>query len=162
MNLVFQYEPQIDVFRRAQLEDVERCLTRDEYDEVVWVSHGVLADGISQYSAPILVQDNGRKIVLTKRYFESLSSRLNNGQLKKFRLSVCGLNYGKDFYNSHQSGELFSSVDILLHALSKQGVKIDLSKRSTLGSWLYKKEVTSLARYWLEESLPPDRQMIYP
>lgn len=148
IDTVFSSYIEADLFKLAQIRDIEKCFFSGDYDEIIWISHGSsLRDGLSAYSAPILVKPDGSKITLPKRFFLKLISQSNYENLKKVRINLCGLDFSK------KSTEMLSTIDPFIKELEQQNVEVDLSKKFAFGSWILKENVTRLDPKWLMESI---------
>ncbi|MFZ4404590.1 MAG: hypothetical protein ACOYOK_10860 [Pseudobdellovibrionaceae bacterium] len=153
---VFQYYKKADIYYQAQIEDIKFCFKSNQYEEIIWLSHGIA--NLKKYgfqTAPTLTKLDGSTLVLTKRFFESLLMNTNLGNLKSFRISSCGLvlENAKNFLDTHYINESKSSMSGLVQGLYANGVKIDISPKSKIGEILLNEDVTRLRRYWLAKSI---------
>jgi hypothetical protein len=145
---VFGFYSEADLFRQAQIKDIDNCFFSGNYDEIVWLSHGsAVAKTISSYSAPIVLKPDGSKIVLPIRYFEKLIKETNYQNLKKVRISICGVDFTK------QDTVLHSTIDPFIKNLESSNVEVEISDKFSLGSWLMRDNVTRLDRDWMAKSV---------
>lgn len=148
---VFGYDPRVDYFRGAQIEDIRRCFESD-YSDIVWLSHGLsLRNGVSNYSAPLLTDPDGKRFPLLIRFFENLNAKINYSQLKKVRIMVCNVDY------SGISQEIHSTIDLLIRDLKKHQVTVDISPIFILGKWATGENVTRVDYHWLAADLDRSR-----
>lgn len=148
VNSVFAFYHEADYFKKAQIKDIKECFTSGKYEEIIWISHGSsIRSGISSYSAPILVQNNGTKIILPLRFFETLIKETDYRFLKKVRVNLCGLDFSK------KDVQLHSSIDPFIKKLEAEKIEVDISKKFRFGSFLLKENITLIDRKWLSKSI---------
>jgi hypothetical protein len=148
---VFGSYSEADLFKTAQIADIEKCFKSNEYDQITLAAHGSsINDGVSNYSTPILVKNDGSKILLPLRFFSKLSQITGYGSIKKVRISICGLDFTKTDTQMH------SSIDPFIKKLEENNIEVDVSRRSLIGSILLRENVTILDRKWLAKSIDPD------
>jgi hypothetical protein len=148
MDGVFEFYNEADYFKQAQIKDIKKCFTSGEYDEVLWVSHGTsIHNGFSSYSGPVLVKEDGSKLVLPIRFFEEIIKNTTYSTIKKVRINLCGLDF------SMKDNRLHSTIDLLIKELSANQVIIEISPRFELGLNLLHEDVTTLDKNWLSKSI---------
>lgn len=156
---VFKNYEKADFFQNANLNDVKHCFSSSNYSEIVWLAHGLAAtkSSINNYSLPLMnsITNNGSyiRMSLPTIYFESLINKINLTSLKKVRVSLCGIDFTKEYINDPTNSEFKSSIDILLKYLHQKGVEIDVSERSNFFSNLIGSDVTRLNTAWLAKSI---------
>jgi|GEM_PF-4594495 len=158
---VFQFYKQADIFREPSLQQIRACFESDQYAEIVWTSHGTaLKGGISDYSSPVLVEEDAQghttKASLPVRFFTSLIPQLNTTHLKKIRVDLCNLDFSGESVNSDDPNVFQSTIEVLLKELRRRGVAIEYGAKFSFGSWLTGENLSNLTTSWLAQSI--DRQ----
>lgn len=150
-------DPEVVLFREAQIEQINHCFTSSEYREIVFVAHGLsTAAGLTNYSMPIFYNSKTKqKEFLYKRYFENLSRNLADVvHLKKLRVAVCGVDF-------NLTGNMHSTIDILIQSALQSGIQVDISSKFKFGSWALKEDVTLITKEWLRKSISPVALHVY-
>lgn len=147
INHLFMYYIEASLFRQAQLADITYCFTSGEFDEIVWVSHGSrVGTENNVYSAPILFRNDGSKIGLPVRYFETLISKISP-QVVKLRLNLCGIDEKLNL------NRINSTIDFLVKDLLNRNKEVEISPLSKFASKILGEKVTSLNIEWLALSI---------
>jgi hypothetical protein len=155
---VFEFYDKADIFQEATLDQIKYCFSSDEYDEILWLSHGLNShQSHTSYSAPIWVKrnesNNVEKVTLPKRFFQTLLSLSPAGRLKKVRVALCEVNVEMANLDRSIHGPVTSTIEILLRGLHQNGVVIEFSPQFLSSSLFNGKYVTQLKESWLSKSL---------
>lgn len=145
--------PNLKIYHQASLEEIHHCFSDLQYEEVVFIAHGMSkkqTGGILNYGFPIYFdRETHKKSILYTRFFTQLSQlTLKNTSLKKVRIAVCGINF-------EQTDEVYSTIDYFIQALHSQGITVELSPKSNFISFLANVDVTRMTKSWLRKSIQP-------
>ncbi len=139
INMVFENYQRADIFESPSISEIQHCFSGD-YQEVIWVSHGVISGIITPFTAPIHNFEN-KKQILYPRFFENIAKNLNHSI--KLRIAFCG------------AGEenLKNTMDSLIKRNEELGGDVNYSPKLDFMSHLQGKPVTNLSLKWLSQSI---------
>lgn len=162
-NRVFRFDPNVDFYELAQPSQIERCFTSGSYSEIVWLSHGLSQQsGATDYSAPLITYQDGKRFPLLKSYFKKLAANINYTKLKRVRIMSCSIDFSANSVNTDsQTENIKSTIDILVKQLIKSGVSVDLSPQQKTLSWLIGENVTRVSYDWLARNIDRSRLTIW-
>lgn len=155
---VFKYYNKADLFQEPSLTQIENCFASGDYEEIVWLSHGLdPVKSRSSYSAPIFVfRDSNNllnKITLPIRFFEKLAKIANTSRLKKMRVAVCGVDSSFDSLELQRNDKFNSTIEVLLRDLHSNSVAIDFAPEVMLARKILNQHLSILDTHWLFKSI---------